>query len=263
MNQFHPTAIIGKDAKFGKNNIVGPYCIIGDDVIFGDNNVLKSNVVVDGKTIIGDDNQFFPFAVIGTQTQDQKYKGGLTKLVIGNGNNFREFCTVNTANDIDGETRIGNNCLIMISSHIGHDCHLEDNVRITNCAGIAGHVHIGSYAIIGGLSGVHQNTRIGSHAMIGGGTAVVGDVIPYGMVVGERGHLAGLNNVGLKRRGFSKEQMRDLRQAYEIIFSASSDKIFAERLKMAKIECGDSEIVRELIEFIEKDSAKNICKPKD
>jgi len=263
MNQIHPTAIIGKDTKLGKNNKIGPFCIIGDNVVLGDNNELHSNVVLDGMTIIGNENQFFPFAVVGTQTQDQKYKGGLTKLRIGNDNCFREFCTVNTASEADGETVIGNNCLIMISSHIGHDCVLEDNVRITNFAGIAGHVHIGSYAIIGGLAGVHQHTRIGAHAMIGGGTAVVGDVIPYGMVVGERGHLAGLNNVGLKRRGFSKEEMRDIRQVYEIVFSASSEKIFAERVQTAKAECGESKVAREIIEFIEQDSSKNLCKPKD
>lgn len=263
MNQIHPTAIISETAKIGKNNHIGPFCIIGSDVVLGDDNHLHSNVVLDGKTEIGNHNVFFPFAVIGTQTQDQKYKGGLTKLRIGSNNCFREFCTVNTASDEEGETVIGNHCLIMISSHIGHDCVIEDQVRITNFAGVAGHVHIGSYAIVGGLSGIHQFTRIGSHAMIGGGTAVVGDVIPYGMVVGERGHLAGLNNVGLKRRGFSKEEMRDLRLAYDIIFSASSDKIFAERVQLAKSECGDSQVVRELIDFIEQDSNKNICKPKD
>jgi UDP-N-acetylglucosamine acyltransferase len=263
MNDIHHTAIISKNAKLGKNNKIGPFCIIGSNVTLGDGNHLHSNVVMDGQTQIGDNNEFFPFAVIGTQTQDQKYTGGLTKLRIGSDNCFREFSTVNTASDENGETVIGNHCLIMISSHIGHDCVLEDYVRITNCAGIAGHVHIGSYAIVGGLSGVHQFTRIGSHAMIGGGTAVVGDVIPYGMVVGERGHLAGLNNVGLKRRNFSKEEMRDLRLAYDIIFSASSDKIFAERVQIAKNECGESEVVRELIDFIQQDSNKNICKPKD
>jgi len=263
MNQIHPTAVISETAKLGKNNKIGPFCIIGSHVVMGDNNSLHSNVVLDGLTTIGDDNIFFPFAVVGTQTQDQKSQGGLTKLRVGNHNCFREFCTVNTASDSDGETVIGNHCLIMISSHIGHDCVLEDHVRITNCAGVAGHVHIGSYAIVGGLSGIHQFTRIGTHAMIGGGTAVVGDVIPYGMVVGERGHLAGLNNVGLKRRGFTKEEMRDIRLAYDMIFSASTDRIFAERVKLAKSECGESEVVKELIDFIESDSSKNICKPKD
>jgi UDP-N-acetylglucosamine acyltransferase len=263
MNEIHQTAIIAKGAKLGKNNKIGPFCIIGQNVRLGDNNELHSNVVLDGDTIIGNNNQFYPFAVIGTKTQDQKCIDKMTKLRVGDNNVFREFCTVNTASDADGETIIGNSCLLMISSHIAHDCVLEDHVRITNFAGIAGHVHIGSYAIVGGLSGVHQHTKIGSHAMIGGGTAVVGDVIPYGMVVGERGYLVGLNNVGLKRRGFTKDQMRDLRQVYETIFSVSSDKIFAERVQMAKNECSDSEIVRELIDFIEHDSTRNICKPKD
>jgi len=262
----HPTAIIGENVKLGKNISIGPYCVITGDVEIGDECELKSHVVIEaaGSTKIGKQNKFFPFASIGQITQDKKYQGEKSEVVIGDNNVFREYTTVNGGTQ-HGQmvTKIGNDCLFMASSHVAHDCTVGNNVVLANCVALAGHVTVDDYAIIGGLSAVHQYTRVGEHAMIGGLTAVVEDVIPYGVVVGERGHLSGLNVVGLKRRGFSKEEMQELRSAYDMIFGVSSDKNFAERIECAKQEFSSSDVAKRMIEFILADSSRSICKPRD
>ncbi len=260
-NFIHPTAIVMEGAKLGDNNHIGPYSIVNPSVKMGNDNVLKSHVVLDGDTIIGNNNQFFPFSSIGSVTQDKKYQGEKSQLIIGNDNIFREYTTANPGTFEGATTRIGNNCLFMVSSHIAHDCNVGNNVIMANCVALAGHVHVEDFAIIGGLSAVLQRTRIGAHAMIGGMSGVAEDVIPYGLVMGERAHLAGLNVVGLKRRKFSKESIHDIRRAYEMIFM-DDNVTFSERLRMAKEEFSDSTEVMEMLKFLLEDGANAICKPK-
>ncbi len=261
-NIIHPTAIIEDGAILGKNNHIGPFCVINERVKLGDNNILKSHVVLDGYTNIGDNNHFHPFASIGGAPQDKKYQGEESQLIIGNDNIFREYTTANPGTSTGGMiTKIGNNCLFMVSSHIAHDCIVGNDVILANCVALAGHVHVGDFAIIGGLSAVLQRTRIGNHAMIGGMSGVAEDVIPYGVVMGERAHLAGLNVVGLKRRQFSKENIHDIRRAYEMLFM-DENVTFSERLRMAKEEFSDSKEVMLMLSFLLEDNNRAICKPK-
>lgn len=265
-NNIHHTAIIDSSVKMGEGNVIGPYCVISGNVEIGNNNHFKSHVVIEsqGKTSIGDGNIFFPFSAF-CQPQDKKYKGEESSLVIGNNNVFREYSTANPGTE-DGNmiTKIGNNCLFMMSSHVAHDCEVGDHVILSNSVAIAGHVTVGDYAIIGGLSAVHQRTRIGEHAMIGGMSAVAGDVIPFGMVVGDRAYLSGINVVGLKRRGFKKDVMQSLRGLYDLIFAESTDKIFAERIKLAQEEFKHSDECLKMLDFIIQNSiaSRSLCKPR-
>jgi UDP-N-acetylglucosamine acyltransferase len=264
-NVIHPTAIVMDGAILGNNNHIGPFCIIHPKVKLGDNNILKSHVVLDGDAVIGDDNQFFPFASIGALPQAKTYPKLETKLIIGNNNIFREYTTANPGTDAGGLiTKIGDNCLFMASSHIAHDCQVGNDVIIANCVALAGHVHVGDFAIIGGLSAVLQRTKIGAHAIIGGLSGVAEDVIPYGLVMGERAHLAGLNVVGLKRRRFSRDSINDIRRAYEMIFTNNDTSTFSERLIMTKEEFSDSEEVMFMIKFLTENNTNNnaVCKPK-
>ena len=260
-NFIHPTAVIMDGAVIGNDNHIGPYCIIHEKVRLGNSNHLKSHVVLDGNTHIGNNNQFFPFASIGSVTQDKKYNGEDSQLIIGDNNIFREYTTANPGTLAGTVTKIGNNCLFMVSSHIAHDCVVGDNVVLANCVALAGHVQVGDFAIIGGLSAVLQRTRIGAHAMIGGMSGVAEDVIPYGVVMGERAHLAGLNVVGLKRRNFSKDTIHDIRRAYEKIF-LEEEGTFLERLRMTKEEFIDSKEAMLMLQFLTEENANAICKPK-
>jgi UDP-N-acetylglucosamine acyltransferase len=261
VNIIHPTAVIMDGAILGDNNNIGPYSVLGEKVKLGNGNILKSHVVLDGNTEIGNENQFFSFASIGSVTQDKKYKGEDSRLTIGNNNIFREYTTANPGTLKGTTTKIGNNCLFMVSSHIAHDCVVGNDVTLANCVALAGHVQVGDFAIIGGLSAVLQRTRIGAHAMIGGMSGVAEDVIPYGVVMGERAHLAGLNVVGLKRRNFSKEAIYDIRKAFEKLFLDDSGT-FSERLRMAKEEFSESSEVILMLDFLSEDNANAICKPK-
>ncbi len=260
-NIIHPTAIIMDGAILGDNNQIGPYCIIHDKVKLGNNNILKSHVILDGNSEIGDNNHFFSFASIGSVTQDKKYQGEESYLKIGNNNIFREYTTANPGTFANSITKIGSDCLFMVSSHIAHDCIVGNSVTLANCVALAGHVEVGDYAIIGGLSAVLQRTRIGAHAMIGGMSGVAEDVIPYGIALGERAHLAGLNMVGLKRRGFAKEVIHEIRRAYERLFTDET-VTFSERLKMVKEEFSDCEQVMTMIDFLSDDKSGAFCKPK-
>ncbi len=264
-NVIHPTAIVMDGATLGDNNHIGPYCIIHPEVTLGNNNILKSHVVLDGNTVIGNDNQFFPFSSIGSLPQAKAYPKEKVTLVIGNNNIFREYTTANPGTDAGGLiTKIGDHCLFMASSHIAHDCQVGNDVILANCVALAGHVHVGDFAIIGGLSAVLQRTKIGSHSIIGGLSGVAEDVIPYGLVMGERAHLAGLNVVGLKRRKFSRDSINDIRRAYEMIFINNDNATFSERLRMTKEEFSDSEEVMLMINFLLEESKNNnsVCKPK-
>jgi len=260
--EIHKSSIISKETKLGSNVKIGPYCMLGPNVQVGNNVKIYSHVNLDGYTIIGSDTQIFPFASIGTVPQDLKYKGEKSKLLIGSNNIIREYVTMNPGTKGGGLiTKIGNNCLFMIGSHVAHDCFIGNNVIMANNATLAGHVCIDDFAILGGLSAVHQFVRIGKHAMVGGMSGVENDVIPYGSVMGDRAFLSGLNIVGLKRRGFSRNEIQDLRTVFRLIFSIEGT--ISERLKDAGKMYKKNKVVMEIVNFIKlKNSSRAICKPK-
>ncbi len=259
----HETAIVSKMAKIGKNVQIGPYCLVGDHVSLADGVVLKSHVVIEGNTEIGEGTKIFPFASIGSDPQDLKFAGENSRIIIGKNNLIREYVTINpgTKSGIM-ETRIGNDCLLMISSHIAHDCVIGDHVILANNVTLAGHVTIEEHAIIGGMSAIHQFVRVGAHAMIGGMSAIEKDIIPFGMAFGERANLAGLNIVGMKRRNFTKDDMNALRSAYDMIFVENNDLTFAERLHHVGEAFAENVIVSQLVNFLKTDSSRAICTPK-
>ena len=262
MNNIHKTSIIDKSAKLGKNVTIGPFSIIGPNVIIKNNVKIHSQVNIQGHTIINDGNEIFPFASIGTIPQDLKYHGEKSKLIIGKNNTIREHVTINPGTKGGGlMTKIGNNCLLMVGSHVAHDCYLGNNVIMANNATLAGHVSVGSFAILGGLSAVHQFVRIGEHAIVGGMTGVEHDVIPYGSVKGERARLAGLNIIGMRRRGFSRQEVDELREGYKALFGNSDT--FHDRLSNLISSAPKSRAVLEIIDFIIADSSRSICQPKD
>ena len=259
----HHTSIISEKAVLGSNITIGPYCIVNENVKIGNNVNLKAHVYIDGNTTIGDNCTFFPYCSIGTYPQDLKYKGEKSLLKIGNNNIFREYVTVNPGTEGGGlKTVIGDNCLFMISAHVAHDCKIGNNVIMVNNASLAGHVILEDYAIMGALSGAHQFCRIGKHSMIGGLSGVDSDVIPYGTVIGNRAYLSGLNIIGLKRRGFSKEIIQDLRKAYGLLFS-SQEGIFSDRIKEVSEEFLDNEPIQEIVQFLKSEKSRSICKPKN
>jgi UDP-N-acetylglucosamine acyltransferase len=213
-------AIVDKNCILEPSVEVGPFSIIGKEVQIGKNVKIQSHVVISGDTSISDDCVIYPFASIGGNPQDLKFKGEKTKLIIGKKNKIREYVTINPGTEHGGGvTKIGDNCLFMISSHIAHDCKIGNNVVIANNVAVAGHVEIEDDVIIGGNSAVQQFTRIGKLAMIGGMTGVEKDVIPYGLVTGNRSHLEGINIIGLKRAGYSTDEINGLNQAVKLIFT--------------------------------------------
>ena len=260
MTKIHSTAIIEKGASIGGNVRIGPYCCVGGNVELNDGVILESHVVIAGKTSIGAGTHIFPFASIGNSPQDLKYKGEVSGLEIGSDNIIREHVTMNPGTEGGGLiTRVGNNGVFMVGSHVAHDCSLGDNVILVNNATLAGHVEIDDFAIVGGLSAVHQFVRIGRHAMIGGCSGVENDVIPYGSIMGNRAHLSGLNLVGLKRRGFSRDIIHDLRRAYRLLFSQEGTQ--AERIEDVADLFSDIEPVMEIIKFMGAESSRSICQP--
>ena len=259
----HHTSIISEKAILGSNVSIGPYCIINENVKIGNNVNLKAHVYIDGNTTIGDNCTFFPYCSIGTSPQDLKYKGEESTLKIGNNNIFREYVTINPGTEGGGlKTVIKDNCLFMINAHVAHDCIIGNNVIMVNNASLAGHVILEDYAIMGALSGAHQFCRIGKHSMIGGLSGVDSDVIPYGTVIGNRAYLSGLNIIGLKRRGFSKDIIQDLRKAYGLLFS-SQEGTFSDRVKEVSEEFLDNEPIQEIVQFLKSEKSRSICKPKN
>ncbi len=257
----HKSCIIDKQAKISKGVKIGPFCFIGPNVELHENVELVSNVHIEGNTIIGKGTKIFPFASIGTQPQDLKYKGEKTKLIIGQNNSIREYVTINPGTQGGGsKTKIGNNCLFMISSHIAHDCIIGNNVVIANNVPLGGHVTIEDSVVIGGNSAVQQFTRIGRLAMIGGMTGVLKDVIPFGLSIGNRNFLQGLNLIGLRRKKYDNQKIMGLDRAYKEIFSS---KNLHENLSKINGEYKDNELVGEVIKFIEKDKKRPICSPEN
>ena len=255
----HQSSVINTKAKISKNVKIGPFCNIGPDVEIGENVELISNVHLEGNTKIGNKTRIFPFASIGTQPQDLKYKNEKNSTIIGENNIIREYVTINPGTQGGGsKTIIGDNCLFMISSHVAHDCKIGNNVIIANNVPLGGHVIIEDSVIIGGNSAVQQFTRIGRLAMIGGMTGVLKDVIPFGLSIGNRNYLQGLNLIGLRRKKYENQKIMELNSAYKEIFSS---KNIHKNLNKINTDHKDNELVNEVIAFIEKDKKRPICSP--
>ena len=261
--EVHRTAIVEEGASIGPGCRIGPYCVIGPEVALAAGVTLHSHVVVEGITRIGEGTEIWPFASVGTAPQDLKYRGERTELIIGARNRIREHATLNpgTAGG-GGVTRVGDGNLLMMSIHVGHDCILGSGIVLANNATLGGHVTVEDNVILGGLAAVHQFVRLGKGAMVGGMAAVVADVIPYGMVVGERAHLAGLNLTGLKRRGVDRATIHGLRGAYGEIFAGGAGSL-QERAAAAAERRADNPLVREVADFLSGDSARSFTLPQD
>jgi UDP-N-acetylglucosamine acyltransferase len=257
----HSTAIVDPLAVICKDVSIGPYCVIGPHVRLGDGVQLKSHVAIDGRTTLGARTVVYPFASLGHRPQDLKFHGEDSELIIGANNQIREHVTMNPGTEGGGMvTRVGDNCLFMMASHVAHDCQVGNNAILANNATLAGHVHVGDFVIIGGLSAVHQFVRIGPYAIIGGMSGVESDVIPFGLVKGERAHLAGLNMVGLERRGFGRDDIRALRSAYRMLFAPEGT--LSERLEETSAHYNDQDQVMRIVEFIRGGSSRPLCQPK-
>jgi UDP-N-acetylglucosamine acyltransferase len=260
VSSIHPTAVIADGAVIGDGCVVGPLCVVGADVVLGRDVVLKSHVVIDGDTHIGDETTIFSFAVIGEIPQDLKFDGEKTQLRIGKRNRIREHVTVNTGTSGGGgETRIGDDCLLMAGCHIAHDAQLGDRIVIVNSTAIAGHCIIEDDVIVGGLCGVHQFVRIGQGAIIGALSMVTSDVIPHGLVMGPRGELDGLNLVGLKRKGVARADITALRAALQAL--KDGEGTFHDRAERIKSE-SDSPYVQQMVAFIFGESDRGFLTPK-
>ena len=261
MSQIHKTAIIEPVAKIGKDVVIGPYCIVGPHVSLADGVILKSHAVVEGRTTIGENTKVYPFASLGLAPQDLKYGGEDAELIIGSNNTIREHVTMNigTAGDLM-KTIVGDNCLFMMSSHVAHDCIVGNNVILANNATLGGHVRLGNFVILGGLSAVHQFVHVGDHVMVGGMSGVVRDVPPYSMIIPDYPNLSGINAVGLKRAGFSPDEIRNIKKAYEILFEGSMT--LAESVdKVQEIFKGDK-VVAKIVEFLKNESSRGFLTTK-
>jgi len=255
----HKTAIIDPKAKISSNVIIGPYSIIGPHVEIDEGVLIQSHVNIEGHTIIGKNNKIYPMASIGSAPQDLKYKGEKTKLIIGDNNIIREHVTINTGTiQGGGVTKVGNNNLIMIGGHIAHDCIMGNNIVMANNSAVAGHAEVEDFVIIGAKCGVQQFTRIGKMAMIGGMTGVSRDVIPYGLSTGNRNFLNGINIIGLRRDKIQNKEIIGLTEAYKEIFKS---KNLNENISKLNGKFKDNILVKEVLEFINKDKKRPICTP--
>lgn len=259
MTQIHPTAIIEEGASLGDGVVIGPFCMVGPKVVLGDRVELKSHVVVTGDTRIGADTVVFQFAVIGEIPQDLKFGGEETRLVIGERNRIREHVTMNSGTAGGGGiTRVGNDGLFMTGSHVAHDCQVGNGVILANCVALAGHVILEDNVIVGGLAGVHQFVRVGRGAIIGGLARVLHDVIPHGLIQSPRGELEGLNLIGLKRRGVSREDIAELRGAFKAL--GQGEGTFQERAARLQAE-SDNAYISEITGFILAGSDRSFLTP--
>ncbi|HEY1373250.1 MAG TPA: acyl-ACP--UDP-N-acetylglucosamine O-acyltransferase [Candidatus Binatia bacterium] len=258
MSKIHPTAIVDSRAELDREVEVGPYSIIGPGVKIGRGTRVKAHVVIEGNTTIGQENVIFQFATVGSIPQDLKYKGEDSGLVIGDRNTIREFVSLNPGTAGGGMvTRVGSHNLLMMYCHIAHDCILGDHNVIANGATLGGHVTLEDFVIAGGLTGIHQFVKIGTSALLGAGSMVSKDVPPYCNATGDRAKLKGLNVEGMRRRGFSKEQIEGVRKAYRIIFQ-SGLTVKAAVKKVRKDLPGSPEVER-IAAFVEG-SQRGICR---
>ena len=260
MSKIHPTAIVHDGAKLGADVEVGPYCIVGEATTLADGVRLLSHAVIDGLTEIGEACVVHPFAYLGGPPQHTGHKGEQTRLVVGARNTIREHVTMHTGTASGrGVTTVGSDSLFMAGSHVAHDCIVGNNVVMANCATLGGHVHMADFVFMGGLAAAHQYSRIGRYSFIGGLAAVTKDVIPFGSVWGNHAHLEGLNLVGLRRRGFSREQINALRAAYRLLFA--DEGTFQERLADVAETYAASDEVMEIVSFIQADANRPLCLP--
>lgn len=261
MPTIHSSAVIEDGAQIADDVSIGPFCTIGSHVKVGKGTVLHSHVALAGRTTIGANNKIFPFVSLGHVPQDLKYHGEPSELVIGDNNTVRESVTMNPGTEGGGMfTKVGNGGLFMAGAHVGHDCQVGDNVIFANNATVAGHCVVEDHAILGGLSAVHQFVRIGNHAFLGGMSGLENDLIPFGTAVGDRARLSGLNLVGMRRRGFDKEQIHALRKAYRLLFTAEGT--MQERIADVEEEFGDDEGVQQVLAFVKAQSSRSLCLPR-
>lgn len=262
MTGIHASSLVEAGAKIGDNVVIGPFCHVGGEVELGDGVVLHAHVVVAGRTRIGARSRIFPFASIGHEPQDLKYRGEPSRLEIGADCTIREGVTMNPGTQSGGLlTKVGDRCTFLANAHVAHDCRIGDDVILVNNVMLAGHCQIGAFAILGGGSAVHQFVRIGAHAMVGGLAGVENDIIPYGLAIGNRASLAGLNLVGLKRRGFTREAIHDLRRAYRLLFAFEGT--LKERIEDVAEEFASHAQVHEIIDFLRLGGDRAICVPRE
>ena len=260
--QIHKSAIVEDGAKLGDGVRIGPFSLVGKDVTLGDGVELVSHAVVAGTTTIGARTRIFPFASIGHQPQDLKFKGEPCSLTVGAECVIREGVTMNPGTEGGGSvTTVGDRCAFLANSHVGHDCRVGNNVIFSNNVMLAGHCNVGDFAIIGGGAAVIQFARVGPHAFVGGMSGLENDLIPYGMALGNRAYLSGLNIVGLQRRGFSRTDIHDLRRAYRLLFAAEGTLM--ERLDDVAQEFSTHPIVQEIVAFIREGGKRSLCTPRN
>jgi UDP-N-acetylglucosamine acyltransferase len=261
MSLIHPTAIVEDGARLGADVSVGAFSIVGRDATLEDGVTLDAHVMIRGRTTIGARTRVATLAVLGGEAQDLSYKGEDTTLTVGPDCVIRENVTVHrgTARG-HGVTRIGSRCFLMIGAHVGHDCTLGDNVILTNQATLGGHVEIGDYAILGGLTAVQQRSRIGPHSFIGGMVGVSRDVVPYASATGRWVHLAGINSIGLMRRGYDKATVHAIHQAYRLFFFAQGPR--GDRLEAVAEKYGDIPAVGVFIDFIRASGNRPLALPR-
>ncbi|MDQ0315553.1 acyl-ACP--UDP-N-acetylglucosamine O-acyltransferase [Amorphus orientalis] len=260
MATIHPTAIVSEAASLGADVSIGPYSIVGPEVVLGDQVWVGSHVVIEGRTQIGAGTRIYPFASLGSPPQDLSYKGETNRIVIGENVIIREHVTINPGT-ARGEllTTVGDHCYLMVACHVAHDCRVGAHVILSNNVMLGGHVKVGDHVIMGGGSAVHQFVRIGDHAFVSGVTGVGDDVIPFGNVFGNRAKLMGLNLVGLKRRGFDREQIHTLRRAYRYLFS--NEGTLKERLEDVTNMFGGEPLVELILDFIRSGGDRALCTP--
>ena len=252
----HPSSIIDPNAKISKDVVIGPYCVIGSDVELGSNTKLHSHININGNTKIGKNNEIFPFVSIGTPPQDLKYKGEKNSIIIGDNNKLREYVNINPGTSHGGAvTKLGDNNLLMVYCHVAHDCNLGDNIVLANNVQVGGHVTIDS-----GSCAIHQFSRIGSLAMVGGMTGVLSDVIPYGLSLGNRNNLVGLNLIGLRRAKISNDNIKLLQKFYDLVFC---NKNFRSNIENLNDEIKENKYVKIIIEFINSDKKRPISLPEN
>ncbi len=257
--EVHATAIVEAGARLGDGVRIGPFCHVGKDAVLGDSVELVSHAVVAGRTTIGARTRIFPFASIGHQPQDLKYHGEPSTLEVGSDCLIREGVTMNPGTEGGGmATVVGDSCAFLANSHVGHDCKVGSNVIFSNNVMLAGHCAIGDFVILGGGAAVIQFARVGAHAFVGGMSGLENDLIPYGMALGNRAHLSGLNIIGLQRRGFSREDIHTLRRAYRLLFA--DEGTLVERLDDVEKEF-DHPIVKEIVAFIRAGGKRSLCVP--
>jgi UDP-N-acetylglucosamine acyltransferase len=260
MAPIHPTAIVGPGATIAPDAVIGPYCVIGPDVAIGAGCRLASHVSVTGHTTIGPGTSIQPFASLGTPPQSVKYRGGPTRLVVGANCDIRESVTMNTGTeDGGGVTEVGDRCFLMVGSHVGHDCHVGDDVIIANDTVLGGHVTVGRNTVLGGQAAVHQFCRIGEGAMMSGFSAIAADLIPYGFAIGQRGVLGGLNIIGMRRRGFTRADIHLVRRLYRMLFLSPGS--FQERLAAAQAEFAGHAHADTIFAFIQAGGHRPLLMP--